>query len=153
MQTDLFKKSVVGEVKLSYYKRKEVDFYKIKNSKEIEQFIRTIFPKQLITHREYAYSIFLDRANNILGYFLISMGGISGTLIDIRVVFQAALLSNASGLVLFHNHPSSNLTPSQADINITKKIVQAGEILDIPLLDHLIISQDDYYSFADKGLL
>lgn len=151
MQTNLLEKSVVGEVQLSYAKRREIFFPKISHSKDIEEFIRTIFPVELMNYREYAYAIFLDRANNILGYFIISTGGISATIIDVRVVFQAALLSNASSLIVFHNHPSSNLTPSKADILITQKLTEAGKLLDIPLLDHLIITEEDYYSFADNN--
>ena len=153
MQTNLLEKSVVGEVKLSYQKRKEVTFSKIRHSKDMEEFIRTVFPVELINHREFSYAIFLDRGNNILGYFMISSGGIAGTVIDVRVVFQAALLSNASSLAIFHNHPSGNLTPSKADKMITEKLVETGKILDIPLLDHLIITEDNYYSFADNGEL
>ena len=151
MQTNLFEKSIVGEVHLSYAKRKEIFFPSIHHSKDIETFIRSIFPQELINYREYAYAILLNRANNILGYFKISSGGISGTVIDTRVVFQAALLSNASAFVLFHNHPSGSLKPSEADISITKKIAQAGKLLDIPLLDHLIITEDSYYSFSDNN--
>lgn len=150
MQTNIFQKSVVGEVQLSYAKRKEISFPKISHSKDIEEFIRTIFPVELMNYREYVYAIFLDRANTILGYFMISAGGISATIIDQRVVFQAALLSNASSLVVFHNHPSSNLTPSKADIHITQKLAEAGRLLDIPLLDHIIITEESYYSFADN---
>lgn len=153
MQTNLLEKSVVGEVQLSYSKRQEISFPKISHSKDLEEFIRTIFPVELIRHREYAYAIFLNRANNIIGYFMISAGGISGTIIDTRIVFQAALLSNSNSIVLFHNHPSSNLTPSKADKLITKKIAAAGKILEIPLLDHIIITEDDYYSFVDNGEL
>jgi DNA repair protein RadC len=84
---------------------------------------------------------------------MISSGGISGTVLDTRVIFQGALLANASSLIIFHNHPSSNLKPSKADKDITNKIKKAGELLDIILLDHLIITEHSYYSFADEGIL
>ncbi len=140
-------------MQLSYSKTQEINTNRIKCSEDIVAFIREIFPVEQINHREYAYSIFLDRANQILGYFIISSGGISGTIIDPRIVFQSALLSNASSLILFHNHPSQNLNPSEADRRITQKIADAGKFLDITLLDHIIITESSYFSFADEGVL
>jgi len=153
MKNQILEKSIVGEVQLSYSKTQEIQTIRIKSSKDIVAFIREVFPIEQINHREYAYSIFLDRANQILGYFMISAGGISGTIIDPRIVFQSALLSNASSIILFHNHPSQNLNPSEADKKITKKIANAGNFLDITLLDHIIITENCYYSFADEGML
>jgi DNA repair protein RadC len=97
--------------------------------------------------------LLMNRANAVLGLMAISKGGISGTVTDIRIILQAALKSNASGLIVCHNHPSGNLNPSESDTKITQKIKEAGNIMDIQLLDHLIISNEDYYSFADQGLL
>ncbi len=97
--------------------------------------------------------LLMNRANAVLGLMAISKGGISGTVTDVRIILQAALKSNASGLIVCHNHPSGNLNPSESDTKITKKIKEAGNIMDIQLLDHLIISNEDYYSFADQGML
>jgi DNA repair protein RadC len=97
--------------------------------------------------------LLLNRSNAILGLMVISKGGISGTVTDVRIILQAALKSNASGLIVCHNHPSGNLNPSESDTKITQKIKEAGNLMDIQLLDHLIISNEDYYSFADNGLL
>ena len=83
----------------------------------------------------------------------LSQGGISGTVIDVRLILKKAVECLASGIILCHNHPSGNLNPSEADTKITKKIREAGTYLDVQLLDHLIISEKDYYSFADNGLL
>ena len=83
----------------------------------------------------------------------ISKGGISGTVVDNRLIFRQALQHYASSIILAHNHPSGNLKPSQADIRITKKIKQAGEFMDIKLLDHLIITSSSYYSFGDEGMI
>jgi len=88
-----------------------------------------------------------------MGYYLLSMGGIAGTVVDPKLVFQCALLSCAESIILCHNHPSTNLTPSEADHAITKKIAKAGKLLDITLLDHIIITENSYYSFADHGNL
>jgi DNA repair protein RadC len=89
----------------------------------------------------------------VLGYCQISSGGLSGTVADVRIIMQAALKSNACSIILSHNHPSGNLIPSEADKDLTKKIREAGKFLDIPALDHLIITSETYFSFADEGLM
>jgi DNA repair protein RadC len=83
----------------------------------------------------------------------LSQGGVSGTVTDVRIVMKKAVELLASGIILCHNHPSGNLNPSEADSKITRKIKEAGSFMDIQLLDHLIISDKDYYSFADNGLI
>ncbi len=97
--------------------------------------------------------ILMNRANKVIKKIRISSGGISGTVADSRVIFKAAIDNLASAIILAHNHPSGNLKPSQADINLTKKIKDSGNILDIPVLDHIIIAENSYFSFADEGLL
>lgn len=89
----------------------------------------------------------------IVGYSLISLGGISGTITDTRLIFSIGLQSLASSIILAHNHPSGNNEPSEADTRITRKFKEAGSYLDIQVLDHLILTQDSYYSFADNGNL
>lgn len=105
-----------------------------------------------LTHEEF-FCIFLNRANKVIKIDQISKGGISGTVTDIRILFKNAILNTASGLIVAHNHPSGNLNPSESDNKITSKIKEAGNLLDIQLLDHLIICNSDYYSFADNGLM
>jgi DNA repair protein RadC len=96
----------------------------------------------------------MNRSNSVLGILEISKGGISGTVTDVRLIFQAAIKANASGIIVCHNHPSGNLNPSESDTKLTQKIKEAGNLMDIQLLDHLILTTDDnYYSFADNGLL
>lgn len=97
--------------------------------------------------------LLLNRANRVLGIVPISCGGTAGTVIDLKLIFCSAVKSNATGIILAHNHPSGNLMPSQTDCTMTKKIVKAGEILDIKILDHLIIATEGFYSFADENLL
>ena len=98
--------------------------------------------------------LFLDRSNRVMGLFHASKGGVAGTVVDLKIVFAAALKARASSMILAHNHPSGNLLPSQADLDLTKKFKEAGKILDIQVLDHLILSPDDrYYSFADELML
>ena len=99
------------------------------------------------------YMLMLNRQNQVLGYHQISKGGMTGTIIDIRVVFQVALKACATSIIVAHNHPSGNLEVSSADRKITQNLKQAGLILEIPLLDHLILSSEGYYSMADEGIL
>jgi DNA repair protein RadC len=105
-----------------------------------------------LTHEEF-FCIFLNRANKVLKVDQISKGGVSGTVTDVRIIFKNAVLLTASGVIVAHNHPSGNLNPSESDVKITRKIKEAGDILDVQLLDHLIIHDSDYYSFADNGML
>ena len=98
--------------------------------------------------------LFLNRSNKVLAIFELSTGGVTGTVADPKLVFAAALKLNACNIILCHNHPSGSLKPSQADEALTRKIKEAGRYLDLPVIDHLIISgEDSYYSFADEGLL
>jgi len=126
--------------------------FKIKNSQTSIEYFRDILPVD-ISHREAFLAIYLNRNNITVGYEIISIGGISGTIVDIRVLFQYALISNASSIIVCHNHPSGNLQPSALDKKLTNKIDKAGKLIDIKLLDHIIITEDKHYSFADNGLL
>jgi DNA repair protein RadC len=94
----------------------------------------------------------LNRSNKVLDLVNISSGGVSGTVVDPKIIFVAALKANACALITCHNHPSGNLRPSRADEELTQKIKSAGSLLDIKLLDHLILTADSYYSFAEEGL-
>jgi DNA repair protein RadC len=105
-----------------------------------------------LPHEEF-WILFLNRANKVQGRMKISQGGVSGTVTDVRIVMKKAIETLASGLVICHNHPSGNNSPSDADIRITQKIKEAGALMDIQLLDHLIICGKNYYSFADNGAL
>ena len=97
--------------------------------------------------------LLLNRANKVLKTVRISDGGITGTVVDQRKVFKIALDHNATSIILGHNHPSGQLTPSTADIDLTKKMKAAGETLDLPVLDHIIVGDGNYYSFADEGIM
>jgi len=105
-----------------------------------------------LPHEEF-WIVLLNRANLIIDTYRISQGGISGTVTDVRLILKAALDRMATQLILCHNHPSGNLQPSKEDINITHKIYEAGKLIDIQLLDHIIVSATGYYSLADNGLL
>ncbi len=104
-----------------------------------------------LLHEEF-WVIYLNRANAVIGKENISKGGISGTMVDPKVVFRMAVQIPASAIILAHNHPSGQLKPSQADHQLTRKLKEAGAALDIPVLDHLIIGERDYFSFVDEGV-
>ena len=105
-----------------------------------------------LLHEEF-WVLFLNRANRIISKQQISTGGMSGTVADPRMIFKAALDQKALSIILCHNHPSGNIQPSTADIQLTKNIVEAGKVLEISVLDHVIITQTGYYSFADEGII
>lgn len=123
---------------------------KITSSKDIVE----IFQPSLsdLKHEEF-WVLFLNRANKIINKFNISIGGVSGTVVDAKIIFKLAVENLASSIILCHNHPSGNNKPSESDINITKQIKEAGKFLEIPILDHIIISGSTFYSFADEGML
>jgi DNA repair protein RadC len=104
-------------------------------------------------HHEEFWLILLTRANEVIHCPAISKGGSAGTVVDIKQVYKTALDANAASLIAIHNHPSGSLTPSQQDREVTQKLKSAGQVLECPLLDHLIVSARGYYSFADQGLL
>ena len=107
----------------------------------------------LISLQEEFKVLFLNRGNRVLGIYSLSKGGMTGTIVDAKLVMSVALKCAASGIILCHNHPSSTLRPSKNDKALTKKIQQGAQLLDIALLDHLIIAPEGYYSFADEGEL
>lgn len=158
METNLFKIDImnidykVGEVKLSY-KPKFKNQQKVTCSEDAYKYMLSTYKKGTICYKEYFKVLFLNQANQILGYTLISEGGISETIADIRLIFQAALLTNSVALILAHNHPSRNLKPSPEDIRLTKQIREASNFMRIKILDHIILSDTEYYSFADEGML
>ncbi len=142
----------VAEITVSYSHRIAArDRFKIHSSQDAYTACQQFWPG--FDHVEYFYILLLNRANQLLGVHQVSKGGFTGTVIDVRVVFQVALKACATSIIAVHNHPSGNLTPSDADGVITKKISEAGKLLDIQLLDHLIITSESFYSMADNGLI
>ena len=144
----------ISEVQIIYRtKVKASDRPQIKCSKDAYELFMEAWELDTIEHHEEFKLMLLTRSNRVLGIASISKGGINGTVTDVRIVLQYAIKSNASGLIVAHNHPSGNLNPSESDTAITKKIKDSAILMDIQLLDHLIINTDNYYSFADNGLL
>ena len=130
----------------------EAKVVKITNSSIVNNYAHEIFND--IDIRESFIAAFVDRQNQIIGYYVVSIGGVAGTVVDTKLIFSAALQCLASGIVLIHNHPSGNIKPSEADKKITNNIHKICNYLDITLLDHVIITPEkNYYSFADEGIL
>ena len=123
---------------------------KIKSSHDAYDIFRSVLNDK--PYEEF-WVLLLNRANKIIRKVMISEGGISGTVVDPKKIFKIALDSHASSIILGHNHPSGQLSPSDADSKITKKLVEAGKLLEIAVLDHLIIGESGFYSFADEGAL
>jgi DNA repair protein RadC len=151
---DQAKRFQVAEIQLSYKSNVKPSLRpKINHSNDACQILRQNWDQTKIEFVEQFKVILTNRANKVLGIFELSTGGMTGTVADPKLIFVAALKSGATGILLAHNHPSGNLTPSQADIDLTKKIKEGGKFLEIQLLDHLVITSESYYSFADEGLL
>ncbi|MEO5944561.1 MAG: DNA repair protein RadC [Ferruginibacter sp.] len=122
----------------------------IRNSKEIAEYLK-------INLKDYRHEVFavlyLNRANKIKSFQIISNGGLTGTVADPRIILKRAIEEEATSIILTHNHPSGSLRPSKADEDITNRIVQAASYLDIKVIDHIIVSEEGYFSFADEGLI
>lgn len=123
---------------------------KITCSKDVADIFQPLLSD--LQHEEF-HVLLLNRSNKIIKRIKLSQGGISGTVTDVRIIMKYACSCLASGMIVCHNHPSGNLNPSESDSKITQKIKECGSLLDIQLLDHVIVSDKDYYSFADNGLL
>lgn len=130
----------------------EFEPIEIHNSKEISGYIRPKYNGSIEIFESF-FIVAINRSNKIIGHMKISQGGISATVVDIKLVCHYAINMLASAIILIHNHPSGKLKPSQADINLTNKVKQALTIFDINLLDHIIVGADKHYSFADEGIL
>ncbi len=135
------------------YKPKFKNIYKVISSEDAYKYLLPTYREGTICYKEYFKVLFLNQANQVLGYTLISEGGITETSVDVRVILQAALLTNSVALVLAHNHPSGNLKPSRQDMEITKQVKNAAQLMRITVLDHLILTDAGYYSFSDEGEL
>lgn len=150
--TNLFT-SNLSEIQITYHNKvKTSDLRKVAGSADVVDVLRTVWSDSL-EHVEEFIVLCLNRANKVLGWALISRGGVSGTVADPKVIFQIALKANASSVILAHNHPSGNTQPSEADIKLTRKCRDAGTLLDLPVLDHIILTSESYFSFADEGII
>ncbi len=144
--------TILAALELGKRRRESIDSErkKITGSQDVVDIFQPLLGDLL--HEEF-WILFLNRANRVLNKHQISTGGMSGTVADPRMIFKAALDQKAVSIILCHNHPSGNNQPSQSDIQLTKNLFEAGKVLEIMVLDHLIITQGGFYSFADEGLL
>ena len=125
---------------------------KISNSEISYNFIKQFYSDDIEIYESF-FLLLLNQQNHTIGYAKISQGGITGTVVDVKIIAKYVVDSLATSVILAHNHPSGNLTPSQQDILITEKVKEALSLFDTVVLDHLILTVDGFYSFADKGIL
>jgi len=144
----------VAEITIGYSSKVRVsDRPKVTCSRQVYQVFLEFWNQDRVELVEDFHLMLLSRANRVLGICTISSGGTSGTVVDAKVVFATALKANASSMIVAHNHPSGNLIPSEQDRKLTKRLTEIGRALDLPLLDHVIVTNEGYYSFADEGVL
>lgn len=142
----------IAEIKISYTSNKLVHD-KIKSSSEAHKLFLDTWNLKTMEFQEEFKIILLNRANEPLGIYPLSKGGTSSTVVDSKILFSVALKCHASGVILAHNHPSGNKNPSGEDISITKSLIKVGKLLDVIILDHIILTNDGYFSFADSGMM
>ena len=143
----------IREVQVSYSPQKGT-LFQIKNSQSAYDYISRVYNESTIGLYEEFMVLLLNRANRVMGCLKLSKGGLTGTVVDLRILFGTALKAMASSIIIAHNHPSNNLTPSKEDKELTQKIKEAGQFLDINLIDHLILGIDgNYVSFTDESWL
>jgi DNA repair protein RadC len=149
-----FDLATVAEITLSYNSKvKASQRPKVCTSRQVYEVLLSSWDEGSISFVEHFKVLLLNRANRVLGLTLISSGGTAGTVVDLKVVFAAAIKANASSIILSHNHPSGNLMPSEQDKRLTQRMVEAGRLLDIPVIEQMILTEEGYFSFADEGIL
>lgn len=148
-------KNKVNEIQISYKERITSPFWKkINSSQDASELLYEHWNKNTIEVQESFKVVLLNNSNKVKGIYQLSQGGITGTLIDLRILFAVVLKSLSVAIILTHNHPSGKLLPSEADKKITQKVKKAAQLFDVKVLDHLIIVPNgDYYSFADNSIL
>jgi DNA repair protein RadC len=146
--------NTIAEIKLSYSTHvKASQRVKISGSRDAYDVLLQNWHPNYIEFVEQFKVLLLNRANKVLGVFEVSSGSCTGTVADPKLIFVAALKANATGIIMAHNHPSGNLQPSQSDLDLTRRMKEGGKLLEVQVLDHIILSKDEYYSWADEGLL
>lgn len=144
---------MLHEVKVVYKPSfNQSELHQISSGNDAVKLIRRIWEDD-IQYRERFYMVMLDRANKVIGFTLIGVGGSSAVTADVKMILQTALLTHAQAIIIAHNHPSGNLKPSQSDIHLTKRVKEGSDIMDITLIDHIILTENSYYSFAENGIL
>ena len=144
-------KSKISEFSLKYTKT-DIQKTKVTTSESASNVIRKFYFDDINIYESF-FILLLNRANNTTGFAKISQGGTAGTVVDIKIIAKYAVESLSSAVIICHNHPSGDKRPSDADLNITRRIKDALLLLDVKLFDHIIITENDFYSFADNGNL
>ena len=145
----------ISEIDIVYKKKyKSSELPKVTSSTMAHELLRSIWSDKIELYEEF-FLIVLNRTNKCLGWIKLSQGGISGTVVENRLIIAIAIKAAASGIIIAHNHPSGEIKPSESDIKITKRLMECCNFFDIKLLDHIILSRDTdtYYSFGDEGIL
>jgi DNA repair protein RadC len=146
---------ILNEIEIRY-RRKSIqqEVRRIQNSSDAIALLRLLYDKNKIHYKEESIAIFLNRNNDVLGFQKLSSGGLTGTIVDARILFSIALKTLSSGIILSHNHPSGNLKPSSQDVSLTHRLRKFGNMIDVCLIDHIIVDDTfNYYSFAEEGTL
>lgn len=145
----------VSEIKVSYHPKVETkNRYSVYSPDEAYKLLmKEAFNDDTLEYKEYFKLILLNKAKKVLGITTISEGGMDGTVVDVRLILQVALLTHSRYIIIAHNHPASLLQPSKHDDDITRKIEKAAQLMDITLSDHLIVTRENYYSYANEGKL
>ena len=140
--------------KLYELRKNQTDFpkTKIQNANDSAEFIKQFYQGDIEIYESF-FLLLLNNSNQTIGYAKISQGGVTSTVVDVKIIAKYAVDSLATGIILAHNHPSGNLNPSSADISITNKVKEAMKLFDIAVLDHIILTADSFYSFANNGIM
>lgn len=150
--SDIFPPGVF-ELQVSFFRRSDTRI-KLSSAEAVATYAKSfIYREGSIQYVEQFYVLLLDRKNQLYAFKQISSGGVSATFTDPKLIFQTALLCHATQIILVHNHPSGNIQPSNNDLQMTKRLKELGELLELSVLDHVIVTEESYYSFADEGRL
>lgn len=143
----------INEINVSYHKKAFFNDAQVNSSKKASDVLRLIYDADTIEFCESFYVLFLDTGCSVIGYYMLARGGSNYVPVDVKIIYALALKTVCNSIIISHNHPSGTLQPSSADINLTKQVVEAGKLLNIAVVDHIIITKDSYVSLADEGLL
>lgn len=146
-------KNKISEISVVYSTTPNQQDVFIHTSSKVHEVFRNHWNEDTLEFQEEFKVMLLNRCNKVLGIYLVSKGGLSETIVDLKIIFAIALKAVASSIILAHNHPSGNLKPSSTDLALTQRIQEAGELLSIKVLDHIILTKSSYYSFADNDHL
>lgn len=144
--------TLAREIKVNFTVNESFAPYKIACSEDVYKYAKPLFCESINIY-ESVYALFFDNSNQLLGFYKVSQGGITSSVVDVRLLLSTALNCLATSLILIHNHPTGNLKPSVEDMKITNQIKEASSLLNIRLLDHMIVTNSGFFSFADEGLL